>query len=446
MPNKYSHALVLSRYESKGFITSSRPPPAPRHTSPSSHHSYSLSTGSSNHAATPPLHAVPGLSYDSSATSTASSLDDVPPRPLHSANSSVVTEIYAPQSPSFPPEALNTLPEADHTPKEQPKEQSKEQSLHLPADEQPPFDDPPQLPPSVSPFSSFHTFSALLNPTLRERRKKRSHTRPRHETPSERIAHPASPTATSSSSSSKPTPAAFEPRTTQPRLASSSSSRSPTRSQHTPYKRIQPIYSTDSLASLSLAHHDGPEPGGFSPSHNPEILPWEYPVPQQPSRPEAYNPRGFSVDHARAVEDRARKPSGNSWAAEVDTASPTLSVDAYIRAEKDKKKNKKPTPPSLHHPPQSPQQQHPFIPARRSSSISYPRQHLDLEPTDIDNDDDSLFAPIFSEDALDVLAPPVSYDDRQPLSHASSFDSVAPPPIRRGPRDSMTPGLQQQQD
>ncbi|KAI4184038.1 MAG: hypothetical protein LQ346_006183, partial [Caloplaca aetnensis] len=198
MPNKYSHALVVSRYESKGFIASSQSPSAPRRASHSSQYSYSLSTGSSYHVATPPLHDVPGLSCDSSATSTASSLDDVPPRPLHSATSSVVTEIYAPQSPSFPSEALSTLPEADRTP----KEQSKEQPLPLPSGEQPPFDDPPQLPPSVSRFSSFHSFSALLNPTPPERRKKRSHNRPRHETPPERIAHPASPTTTTTTSSS----------------------------------------------------------------------------------------------------------------------------------------------------------------------------------------------------------------------------------------------------
>ncbi|KAL8930131.1 MAG: hypothetical protein Q9208_000748 [Pyrenodesmia sp. 3 TL-2023] len=383
MPNKYSHALVLSHYESKGFIALPRRPLSPR---PVSHisHSYRRNNGSSQSAATPPLNAVPGLTCDSSTTSTASSVNDVPLRPLHSAPSSVLTQVYAPQSPSFPADEPSTLPEADLM--------QKEPSLPPRLGKQPPLDAPPQPPLSTSRFSSFHYFSALFNPSPPERQKKRSR-RHQHGTPSEQIAHPAPPTVTS------------KPRITQLRPASSAS-RPPTRSQHTPYKRLQPVFSTESLASLSLADLEGPEPR-LPPFPKEEIVPWEYPPPQPP-RPEPHKPRGFSVDHSRA-EERAYKTG--RWGA--DTQSLTVAFDAYIRAEK--------TSPSQAKSPQLLD-----IPARQSSVSD--QQRLDLDPSN-----DPVFTPIFSDELLDF---PIPAPYRQPLSPSSSFDSVAPPPIRKGPREA----------
>lgn len=383
MPNKYSHALVLSHYESKGFIDSPRRPPSPRYASHFSH-SYRPNTGSSQSAATPPLSAVPGLTCDSSTTSTASSLKDIPQRSLHSVPSSVVTEVYAPQSPSFPADEPSTVPEADRM--------QKERSLPSRLPEQPPLDIPRPPPSSTSRFSSFHYFSAFLNPPPRERHKKRSH-RHHHETPSEQTAHPATPTVTSRT------------RITQLRPASSAS-RPPTRSQHTPYKRLQPVYSTESLASLSLADPDGPEPR-LPPSPKEQIIPWEYPPPQPP-RPEPHKPRGFSVDQSRA-EERAYKTG--RWGA--DTQSLTVAFDAYIRAEN--------APPSRAKSPQSDGSTH-------QPSISH--QLLGLEPSN-----DPVFTPIFSDDLLDTPLP-APYRERP--SRSPSIDSVAPPPIRKGPRESTT--------
>ncbi|KAL8817012.1 MAG: hypothetical protein Q9223_004082, partial [Gallowayella weberi] len=99
MPNRYSHALVLSHYEAQGFITLPHRPVTPLPTSPLCSDFDLHFSSSSNAAGTPSLHAVPVLS-DTSTTSTASSPHDPAARePLHSASSSIVTEIYAPQSP-----------------------------------------------------------------------------------------------------------------------------------------------------------------------------------------------------------------------------------------------------------------------------------------------------------------------------------------------------------
>ncbi|KAL8648698.1 MAG: hypothetical protein Q9210_004824, partial [Variospora velana] len=218
MPNKYSHALVLSTYESKGLIDLPphpsllhhllRPPPS--------------SSTSDDAAATPPLSALPGLaaSENSSSASTTSSLDLHPASraklPAHSATSSIVTEIYAPTGSPLPFEARRTVIAAeeedghliDELPppgkqlsqggpmskiasiellppsrsKQSPPEgpPTKATSIELPpppSSKQPP-PPPPERPPSkaTSRFSSLHNFSAFLDPLPRAKRhRKRSH-------------------------------------------------------------------------------------------------------------------------------------------------------------------------------------------------------------------------------------------------------------------------------
>ncbi|KAL8865138.1 MAG: hypothetical protein Q9174_007053, partial [Haloplaca sp. 1 TL-2023] len=105
MPNRYSHALVLNRYETRGFIslpTHSERPSSPTPSLPvAEYQPPSQKTSDENN--TPPLTAVPSLVDSPEPTSNGSNVDDVPSKPLHSASSSIVTEIYAPQSPDIEP-------------------------------------------------------------------------------------------------------------------------------------------------------------------------------------------------------------------------------------------------------------------------------------------------------------------------------------------------------
>ncbi|KAL8987216.1 MAG: hypothetical protein Q9177_003551, partial [Variospora cf. flavescens] len=208
MPNRYSHALVLSTYESKGLIDL---PPHPSLHHLSLHPFFPSSTSDDATAAaattttTPPLNALPGLaaSENSSTTSTTSSLDLHPASrraglpPQHSATSSLVTEIYAPPTGSpLPFEGRTTViaaEEEDGHLIELPPPPGKKQlsqgggplsqiaSIELPPPPSPPSSKqppPPERPPSkvTSRFSSLHNFSAFLDPLPRAKRhRKRSH-------------------------------------------------------------------------------------------------------------------------------------------------------------------------------------------------------------------------------------------------------------------------------
>ncbi|KAI4140220.1 MAG: hypothetical protein L6R39_005894 [Caloplaca ligustica] len=354
MPNRYSHAFVLSRYEAKGFIDLPYPSPSPPSTSQPSL-DYRLSTRSSGAATTPSINAVPGLSSDSSTTSTStvSSLDEVPSRLLQSASSSIVTEIYAPQEPSFEPEAI------DPTTEEQPVQQE-EPSLLSPPSKQPPAEQSP--PRTTSRYSFIHSFSALLNPPQRPKRhqqRSQSH-------------HPEPIAGTPRRATPNPPTPRYQPSPHQPPTRPSFSSSRP----RTPYKRIHPVFSNDSIASLSLADIRGPE-SHLPPSPNENVLPWEYPA-SQPSRLEVYQPRGYpEQEHSQGA------------------ACATI------------------------------------IPTRRSS-ISQ-RYHDAFYASQAPNtgDDDSIFEPIFANTST-------PQNPEHPLSRSSSFDSAAPPPIRKGPRASLT--------
>ncbi|KAL8733316.1 MAG: hypothetical protein Q9166_002140 [cf. Caloplaca sp. 2 TL-2023] len=262
MPNhRYSHALVLSYYETIGFISLPHPPFTPPPASPSSTDFHLRVPSSSNDTHTPSVGAVPALS-DSSTTSTASSLDDPVTRPLHSASSSIVTEIYAPQSqsadatsPVFDP-AEDDLPDTLPSPpayKNPPQQQS-----------------PPPLPKSR--YSSFHDLSPFLQRHSSLSKSAKRPSRKRQRPQPEETPQPSRPQS----------PISHQP--TQPTILSRTQPQQP--EHHTPYKRLEPVLDTECLASLSLDDEAAHFP-------NVDVLPWKSPQTQSTLPPE-YLPRGFS--------------------------------------------------------------------------------------------------------------------------------------------------------
>ncbi|KAL8719624.1 MAG: hypothetical protein Q9225_003398 [Loekoesia sp. 1 TL-2023] len=360
MPNKYSHAFVLSSYQAHGFI--SLPDQSlPSYNSPQ----YNPSISSTENTATPPLTAVPALSSDSSTTSTASSLDDPPTRPQHSAScSSIVTEIYAPQS-----QYIETIDTSEKPPVQQ--QVKEEPSSHDPSNQEPPPEQPPLPLPSTSRFSSLHNFSPFLNPSqLSKRHKKRS--QKQHHNPPPKEDHQPYQT-----SSSKPIPSQPPPPIQHPKPRS-----------HTPYKRLEPVFDTDSLASLSLTGEkaDLQSP----PSPNMSVLPWEYPPPS-PIKLDTYLPRGHPGTHPEANSNIFRDIRWNPNTAPSTMLIPTRRSSTSHR---------------------SPEPQTPFYTYTPANDVD-----IDADPA------------IFLHDSAGHYDPP---------SRSSSFDSVAPPPIRIGPRDSFT--------
>ncbi|KAL9592981.1 MAG: hypothetical protein Q9219_007698 [cf. Caloplaca sp. 3 TL-2023] len=392
MPNKYSHAFVLSYYEARGFISYSQSSVFP--SSGPSGYGPSLSNPEDN--VTPPLTAVPVLSSDSSTASTAPSIDEPPAKPQHSASSSIVTEIYAPANPAQSPLVTPEFAADEKTVEDNIKEEI------LPS---PPisersfvFRSPPPSPlPPAACFTSAHDFSALVYPPLPPKRQKRhSHKHKNHrnhDIPSD------APTKTHRPVSHLP-PSQSEFTLTQVREPK----------QYIPYKRVEPVLDTEPMASLS------PSDEGVNtecpPDLNMDILPWECSF-SQPSRLDIYQPSGFFADdekeeykHDGASSVPLRKCASQSPATSFPVRPTSLSRthDSSHRVS-----NSSPRDESIH-------AANDWPPPTAHVDPSSSRSHQIILP-----DSDSESSP----------SPP-----SPTLSRASSFDSVAPPPIRMVQRDS----------
>ncbi|KAI4086580.1 MAG: hypothetical protein LQ344_007443 [Seirophora lacunosa] len=359
MPNKFSHALVLSTYESRGLID--LPPPL----LPSLHSSSTSEQNrpSSDDATTPSLSALPALASDSSTASINSSLDLHPPRlPTHvPSSSSIVTEVYAPQSPPLEPQT--TVAAADDHLSE----------LHSPL---PSKHSPPERPSSqpTSRFSSWHTFSAFLDlpsHVKRHRRRPRQHSRCQDSPPE----HIVPVTSTAKTPPPPQTPHPHNPPSGRPHPDNKQ------QQHYLPHSRLHPILSIDSLRSRHLTHAD--EKDTLCPqSPNMDVLPWEYPSsdpPPPPSPPVSLAPH---VPHVLTA---------------TTTTTATPNIPPHPRSA------------SLSHPP-------------------LPSLHNDDPPAS--DETDPIFKPIFPTD--EELLPGELRVER-PRSRAESFDSAAPPPIRKGP-------------
>ncbi|KAL8829010.1 MAG: hypothetical protein Q9170_006359 [Blastenia crenularia] len=395
MPNKYSHAFVLSCYEARGFIS------LPHNSIPSFASSdYDLSLASTENAATPPLTALPALSSDSSTTSTASSLDDPPAKLQHSATSSIVTEIYAPQdlarSPSIGP--ASPLP---GTPIEEHQIQEDERSLASPLFNESPLPSP--LPPSKSRFSSAHDFSAFVNP-LPPRRRSSRHPNGKHHRDSPTIRYPTGyPTTFRQSYSSTPDP---PPSSKYPRFSPVKYHRS------APRKRIEPLFETESLASLCLTPQDEKQEAASIPPSNIDVLLREHPsskLAKPPTRPHSnIDVLPWEYSTAEPIFD-----SENGIDSQPHHTSPIL--DRYL---------------SSPHQRFSPVQDDVLPETTDFGDPASPHLTRYLSPS---------FAPARNDGPLpetmefnDPLPDAMDFVDlnMRPLSRASSFDSVAPPPIR----------------
>ncbi|KAI4267226.1 MAG: hypothetical protein L6R38_008355 [Xanthoria sp. 2 TBL-2021] len=249
MPNRYSHAFVLSRYETKGFITLPPRPlsPPPASLSPSDLEPHAPNGGDDRYA--PSLNAVPALS-DASTTSTASSSVELPRKPSHSASSSIITEIYAPQALSVDSIPTTYVPAEDDPHDALPPSLSPTRKTH-PRQSSPP--------PPKSRFSSFHDLSPFISKhSLSAKPSKKSHRRHSYLPP---VHSTELPPITPRQQPYNPAPY---------------------------YKRLEPTFDTDSLESLSLEvlENEGRQ------SPNMDVLPWEYPETLSKSPP-VYQPSGF---------------------------------------------------------------------------------------------------------------------------------------------------------
>ncbi|KAL8711651.1 MAG: hypothetical protein Q9220_004061 [cf. Caloplaca sp. 1 TL-2023] len=295
MPNKYSHASVLSHYESRGYIAPSYQAIERRPSSPSStdYDLYALPSGNTTPSS---FNTVPALS-DSATTSTTSSQEEEP-RPnqsLHSASSSIVTEIYAPQSqPSSPV----------------PQESSLHEKVADTATQSPILEDLPQSPRQSSPprsrFSAFHDFSPFLTRWSSSASK-------RNKKPSRRPQEITSETTRMSQQVSAAHSIAPESHSAQ---AASQS--------YTSHEYLEPTYDTnidtDALACLSL--DDLPsEPSPLSPDM--DILPWEYSPSHLPKQQQlVYQPRG-SHPQTHSTDQHHPQPSNTRTSPPPRPATPS---------------------------------------------------------------------------------------------------------------------------
>ncbi|KAI4252297.1 MAG: hypothetical protein LQ352_004374 [Teloschistes flavicans] len=287
MPNRYSHASVISHYESRGLI--SRPARSP--SIPSS--SASLLCLDLNDAydadnmVTRPLTAVPHP-YDASArsiNSTASSLEDNPPKPLHSASSSILTEIHAPGCAVQSPIIESAIP--TETTAEYSKSIEHSKSPNLAAGEKPASEN--LYNQRSSRYSSAPKFAALFNLSLPSTTNKVAHDDRRVRTPQEPMGSTQHPTV---------------PRNTSIRIrnAPKSMNHPPVQHYRVPYKRIQPTFSIESLPPLETLSFGNENTEERPPSPNAEILPWEHrengmPYLHQP--PELPNEQGSAEREER---------------------------------------------------------------------------------------------------------------------------------------------------
>ncbi|KAL9635255.1 MAG: hypothetical protein Q9204_002687 [Flavoplaca sp. TL-2023a] len=400
MPNKYSHAFVLSRYETKGFI-SLQPRPLTPPTASFSPSDFDLyARNGSDGTCAPSLDAVPALS-DTSTTSTASSNGEPAQQPSHSASSSIVTEIYAPQVDTVESTTTAYIP-----PEDKPQEA-------LPAIPSPIRE--PSPPPPKSRFSSFHDLYPFIS---------------RHSSPAQRSKKSSRRDSNRShSKGSKPTetPASTTPR---PRSHTTHQPHQSTPLQHPqPYhhslyrKRLEPTFDNDSLASLSLSDlYPDIDDGRKSP--NMDVLPWEYPE-THPTSPPVYQPSGSPPYPQFQIRTPPIPPANASQKSVSETKTHNQTSISL------------PAAPSIHY--NSANQPIKYFPSsrpKRHSSISSPRPHH--------SSNSSSQAPAQPHPHAHPPQPtspaPCSIPQsmfQQTLSHnlsTESFDSAAPPPIRTTPR------------
>ncbi|KAL8668436.1 MAG: hypothetical protein Q9168_006933 [Polycauliona sp. 1 TL-2023] len=383
MPNKYSHAFVLSCYETKGFIDLQPRTPSPPAVSFSSPdlHAYPLNGRNSTEA--PSLNAVPALS-DSSTTSTASSSGEPPRQPSHSASSSIVTEIYAPQALS-----LESIPTAYVSPTEDPKEED-----HSPTS---PLAREPSPPPKKSRFSSFHDLSPFIS---RCSSPAKHHKRSPH-----RRSHLPIP---ASSKSTPPTSIPSSPifySTYQPRGVPTAIPPQQPSNHHTSHrKRLEPFFSNDSLDSLSLEDIQTEDEGRKSP--NMDVLPWEY--------PETY-------DESPAMHQPHPPPKSTTQSTTIHSDTSHDSLPQSPNRSNNYRKSQQPAAPAIHY-----------------NSANQPIKYFpNASPSP------SRFSP---PPSTRTTRPPSPKPAPQPAKSRpihtlprylsnESFDSAAPPPIRTTPRD-----------
>ncbi|KAI4198648.1 MAG: hypothetical protein LQ350_005120 [Teloschistes chrysophthalmus] len=328
MPNRYSHASVLSHYESRGFISypdKGRSSPSPS----ASLLSFDLDEAyvEADNTATPPLTAVPPLCHAStnSTTSPASSFETVPSKPLHSASSSIVTEIYAPGSPVVAPIIGPTLPTKTAP------DASKSFNDSKPPDRQPREEtlfQNPNFQPNLR-YSSAHYFPALCNQPRPSKKQKTAHD-------DQHVCTPEEPT--------NPMPISTIPRNTSTRTHKSHKTVTDQYAQYskTPFERIQPSLSTESLAPLEFLTFDDEdiEDGGPS-SPNAAVLPWEY---SEDVVPWEYPDNGMPNVHRHSLEsgdgDRSLLVKSHSTDSFDSAAPPPIRFHPAFRKELDALKMK----------------------------------------------------------------------------------------------------------
>ncbi|KAL8750508.1 MAG: hypothetical protein Q9199_007022 [Rusavskia elegans] len=386
MPNRYSHAFVLSHYETKGLITLPPRPlsPPPASLSPSDLEPYAPNGGDDRYA--PSLNAVPALS-DASTTSTASSSGELP-KPSHSNSSSIITEIYAPQALS-----VHSIP-TTYVPAEDDPQDARPPSLS-PTRKTPPRQSSP--PPPKSRFSSFHDLSPFISKhSLSAKPSKKSHRRHSHLPPAHSTELQQSSTSSTPKSRAHITHRSWLPPT------------NPRQQPYNPapyYKRIEPTFDTDSLESLSLQvlENEGRQ------SLNMDVLPWEYQETHS-TFPPVYQPSGF---HPPPQFSRASTPPPNRSQDRItQTPAPNhTSVSLPAHAIHFNSANQ----PIKYFPDPVPQR-HSMI-----STQSYIPSHHPNPPSS-------------------PLPDPPTSTLQHILSHQlsnESFDSAAPPPIRTTPRPAQ---------
>ena len=425
MPNRYSHANVLSRYETRGFIsppTQSVSPSSPTASLPvAEFQPPSQKTSDENN--TPPLTAVPSLIDSPETTSNGSNVDDVPVKPLHSASSSVVTEIYAPQSPDSGPIRGAITPTEIKIPDAAPP----------PA---PPIEEPEiqetQPPPTTSCYSTARDFSSFFACHVIPKHKNKSSRSRRQSNTIEKSSQPQDTSTTASSSKSSSTnhllATAHHPpppiTTHHHTLSTSSSANHVATKMHTPsktaprksYPRLRPTYSDDSLPSLNLSLEDIADEDAAPSSPNEDVVPWEYPEYSTP-HPESYGLTPTSItdiDNNKGEEVHTEDGSRDSGYHTISPVSPTAPTFSSQNASCPPARLQKKPPPSS--PP----------PASR------PKRHYAIAPSPSPPSSPNLLPTASSPHLL-----PLSSKTQQapfPLPRSESFDSVAPPPISRTPR------------
>ncbi|KAL8687672.1 MAG: hypothetical protein Q9218_006226 [Villophora microphyllina] len=386
IPNRYSHAFVLSHYESCGFITLPRQPRStPSPTASLLSFDPDVSYDADN-TTTPPLSAVPALSESStiSTNSTASGLEDIPPRNLYSASSSIVTEIYSPQSPIQSPVIESTTPGT--TTPEAPKPIEDIRPSTPLAKEEPLLQSLYSQPSSR--FSSAHNFSVFFNPLPRPAKPKSNHGQ-RHK---QHGRHPRK-SVDSLHDTTAPKRTAFQPHS----IHNITTSR-PHQDHNIPYQRLQPAFSIGSLPSLPSLSLEDEHPDERVLSSDIDVLPWEYP---DEGTPYVYRPRGFPSHQ------------DSSPVAEIDNEFKTLDpTSSSAKARKSETLVLDLT-------------NSPSIPSEYASSPLH--NFTDRQPiASINKSTPPSFLPPTAPSTSTV----------RPLSRSSStssFDSAAPPPIRFHP-------------